>query len=131
MCGIAGEVRFDGADADLAALARCTARMTRCGPDSGGAWTSGPIGFGHRRLKIIDLSAARSQPMIDAQLGLSVVFNGCLYNYRTAARFCPRSRRSSPVTGTTGSLHFPIDEPLPRDLVDKLLTTRIKQLGLL
>jgi asparagine synthetase B (glutamine-hydrolysing) len=98
MCGIAGEVRFDGADADLAALARCTARMTRCGPDSGGAWTSGPIGFGHRRLKIIDLSAARSQPMIDAQLGLSVVFNGCLYNYRTAARFCPRSRRSSPVT---------------------------------
>ena len=83
MCGIAGEVRFDGADADLAELARCTARMTRRGPDSGGAWTSGPIGFGHRRLKIIDLSAAGSQPMVDAQLGLSVVFNGCLYNYKT------------------------------------------------
>jgi uncharacterized protein YdhG (YjbR/CyaY superfamily) len=33
--------------------------------------------------------------------------------------------------GTTGSLHFPIDEPLPRDLVDKVLTTRMKQLGLL
>jgi uncharacterized protein YdhG (YjbR/CyaY superfamily) len=33
--------------------------------------------------------------------------------------------------GTKGSLHFAIDEPLPRDLVDKLLTTRMKQLGLL
>jgi asparagine synthase (glutamine-hydrolysing) len=83
MCGIAGEMRFDGADADLAALARCTARMTRRGPDSGGAWASGPIGFGHRRLKIIDLSAAGAQPMVDAQLGLSVVFNGCLYNYQS------------------------------------------------
>jgi uncharacterized protein YdhG (YjbR/CyaY superfamily) len=41
---------------------------------------------------------------------------------------------ASELTGyesTTGSLHFPIDEPLPRDLVDKLLTTRMKQLGLL
>jgi uncharacterized protein YdhG (YjbR/CyaY superfamily) len=33
--------------------------------------------------------------------------------------------------GTRGSLHFAIDEPLPRDLVDKLLTARMKQLGLL
>jgi asparagine synthase (glutamine-hydrolysing) len=82
VCGIAGEVRFDGAEVDLAALGRCTDRLARRGPDSGGAWTSGPIGFGHRRLSIIDLSAAGSQPMVDADLGLTVVFNGCLYNYR-------------------------------------------------
>jgi asparagine synthase (glutamine-hydrolysing) len=82
MCGIAGEVRFDGADADVEALARCCAQMTRRGPDSGGIWASGSVAFGHRRLKIIDLSAAGSQPMTDSQLGLSVVFNGCIYNYR-------------------------------------------------
>lgn len=82
MCGIAGEVRFDGADADVAALGRCCAQMTRRGPDGGGTWASGPVALGHRRLKIIDLSAAGSQPMVDPQLGLSVVFNGCIYNYR-------------------------------------------------
>ncbi|MCW2528540.1 MAG: N-acetylglutaminylglutamine amidotransferase [Pseudonocardiales bacterium] len=82
MCGIAGEVRFDGADADVEALARCCAQMTRRGPDGGGIWASGSVAFGHRRLKIIDLSAAGSQPMTDSELGLSVVFNGCIYNYR-------------------------------------------------
>jgi asparagine synthase (glutamine-hydrolysing) len=40
------------------------------------------VGFGHRRLKIIDLSERAAQPMTDPALGLSLVFNGCLYNYR-------------------------------------------------
>ena len=40
------------------------------------------MAFGHRRLSIIDLAAASAQPMIDPELGLAVVFNGCIYNFR-------------------------------------------------
>jgi asparagine synthase (glutamine-hydrolysing) len=82
MCGLAGELRFDGRAADVAAVQRCCTRLARRGPDGSGIWASGPVALGHRRLSIIDLSAAGSQPMIDAALGLSVVFNGCIYNYK-------------------------------------------------
>jgi asparagine synthase (glutamine-hydrolysing) len=44
---------------------------------------NGPVAFGHRRLQIIDLSDAGRQPMIDEELGLTLVFNGCIYNYRS------------------------------------------------
>ena len=40
------------------------------------------VGFGHRRLRIIDLSSRGAQPMVDAELGLSLAFNGCIYNYK-------------------------------------------------
>src|SRR4051794_41794828 len=60
--------------------------MTRClvhrGPDGEGLWTHGPVAFGHRRLAIIDLSPAGAQPMVDATTRATVVFNGCIYNYR-------------------------------------------------
>ncbi len=82
MCGFAGEIRRDGAPADLDALARMSATMADRGPDAAGAWAQGPIGLAHRRLKIIDLTAASGQPLVDAGLGLSGVFNGCIYNYR-------------------------------------------------
>ncbi len=52
------------------------------GPDGGGVLANGPTALGHRRLKIIDLSDKASQPMTDPELGLSIVFNGCIYNYR-------------------------------------------------
>src|ERR1700710_1008347 len=55
--------------------------MSRRGPDGSGIWSNGPVALGHRRLAIIDLSAAGAQPMVDAELGLTVVFNGCIYNY--------------------------------------------------
>jgi asparagine synthase (glutamine-hydrolysing) len=82
VCGFAGEVRFDGRAVDVDALGRMNARMVARGPDSAGIWQSGPVGLAHRRLTIIDLSRAGEQPMIDAALGLSLVFNGCIYNYR-------------------------------------------------
>jgi asparagine synthase (glutamine-hydrolysing) len=59
-----------------------TATMARRGPDDQGLWASGGAALGHRRLCIIDLSRAGSQPLIDAQLGLAVAFNGCIYNHR-------------------------------------------------
>ncbi|GGH89582.1 N-acetylglutaminylglutamine amidotransferase [Pseudomonas fluvialis] len=81
MCGIAGELRFDQQPADLAALARITHHLAPRGPDDCGFHSQGCLAFGHRRLKIMDLGAASAQPMIDPQLGLSLVFNGAIYNY--------------------------------------------------
>lgn len=59
-----------------------TQRLERRGPDHHGAWAEGPLAFGHRRLAIIDLSERAHQPMLDPELGLRIVFNGTLYNYR-------------------------------------------------
>lgn len=82
MCGICGELRFDGAPADMAAIGRMSERLARRGPDHSGSFSDGALGFGHRRLSIIDLSVKSHQPMIDAELGLALVFNGTIYNYR-------------------------------------------------
>lgn len=57
-------------------------RMASRGPDGAGLFVQGGIALGHRRLKIIDLSDASQQPMVDAELGLAIVFNGAIYNYR-------------------------------------------------
>ena len=82
MCGLAGEVRFDGERADVAALDRMTACQAHRGPDGDGLWARGRVGLGHRRLSIIDLSEKGAQPMVDPHLGLTVVFNGIVYNHR-------------------------------------------------
>ena len=82
MCGICGELRFDGALPDLAAIARISEKLARRGPDHAGTFTDGPLAFGHRRLAIIDLSASADQPMVDPALQLALVFNGTIYNYR-------------------------------------------------
>ncbi len=82
MCGICGELRFDGQPADLGAIERMCTRLERRGPDHGGSFSDGVLGLGHRRLAIIDLSAHANQPLIDQELGLALVFNGTIYNYR-------------------------------------------------
>jgi len=82
MCGICGEIRFDGSSADVAAVTRMTCAMESRGPDSDGVVAHSRIALGHRRLSIIDLSARGGQPMVDSDLGLTLVFNGCIYNYQ-------------------------------------------------
>ncbi|MEU4624050.1 N-acetylglutaminylglutamine amidotransferase [Actinoplanes sp. NPDC023801] len=82
MCGIAGEICYGDRKADTEAIRRMLPCLASRGPDGDGLWDGGRIAFGHRRLKIIDLSEAGAQPMTDEQLGLTVVFNGCVYNYR-------------------------------------------------
>jgi asparagine synthase (glutamine-hydrolysing) len=86
MCGICGELGFDNRPADLSAVQRMTARLEPRGPDHGGSYSDGPLGFGHRRLSIIDLSEHANQPMVDPQLCLALVFNGTIYNYRELRR---------------------------------------------
>lgn len=81
MCGIAGELRFDGLAPDRHAIERMLTQLARRGPDSAGVHQVGPVAFGHRRLAIIDLSPRSNQPMVDAGLGLVLVFNGTIYNY--------------------------------------------------
>ncbi|MDR2364453.1 MAG: N-acetylglutaminylglutamine amidotransferase, partial [Zoogloeaceae bacterium] len=86
MCGICGELRFDGQAADGEALARMTRVLYPRGPDASGRFIDGALAMGHRRLAVIDLSDAASQPMRDDALGLALVFNGVIYNYRELRR---------------------------------------------
>ena len=82
MCGICGQLRFDGDTPSSESLDNMMNKLARRGPDSNGKWLDGAIGFGHQRLSIIDLSSSGSQPMIDNLLKLTLVFNGTIYNYK-------------------------------------------------
>jgi len=81
MCGICGEIRFDGAPASARHIEAMAQNLAPRGPDGAGMVVRGPAGLGHRRLKIIDLSEAGAQPFVDTALGLTLAFNGCIYNY--------------------------------------------------
>jgi asparagine synthase (glutamine-hydrolysing) len=86
--------RFDGApvrEADLRAMA---AQLAHRGPDDEGYWCDGPVGFGHRRLSIIDL-AGSAQPMAGAGDRLHVTFNGEILNYRELRRRLPYPYRTA------------------------------------
>ena len=83
MCGIAGFAgRFDPA-----LLAAMSERLAHRGPDDRGRFLSAepPVGLAHRRLSIIDLSAAGRQPMAVDGGALRITFNGEIYNYRELA----------------------------------------------
>lgn len=82
MCGIAGEVRFNGRRPSLDAVRVMTDALAPRGPDGEGIHAQEGVALGHRRLKIVDLSERGAQPMLDRELGLGIVFNGMIYNYR-------------------------------------------------
>ena len=82
MCGICGQLRFDGGTPSSGSLEKMMNKLSRRGPDSNGKWIQSSIGFGHQRLSIIDLSNSGSQPMTDNLLNLILVFNGTIYNYK-------------------------------------------------
>ncbi|MCD1599900.1 N-acetylglutaminylglutamine amidotransferase [Rheinheimera aquimaris] len=81
MCGIAGEISFAGKASTLY-VEKMLDKLAPRGPDGWGVSAQGNVCFGHQRLKVIDLTAAGAQPMHDSALGLSIVFNGCIYNYK-------------------------------------------------
>ncbi len=82
MCGIAGYLNSDGRPAAVPVLARMSRALAHRGPDGEGHWTDGPLGFGHRRLAIIDLSAAAAQPMLSGDGRFAITYNGEVYNFR-------------------------------------------------
>ncbi len=83
MCGIAGRVNFlSGAPVSRETVTGMCDLIAHRGPDGHGVYCAGPVGFGHRRLAIIDLSPLGRQPMLSADGTLVVTFNGEIYNYR-------------------------------------------------
>lgn len=82
MCGIAGIVRFDGSCVDQWQLDRLTDALAHRGPDGSGTYIAGNVGLGHRRLSIIDLSEAASQPMISDDGQVILIFNGEIYDFQ-------------------------------------------------
>jgi asparagine synthase (glutamine-hydrolysing) len=83
MCGIVG-IASTSSISDAAWLAAGRDAMRHRGPDDEGEWwsTDRQVGLAHRRLAIIDLTAAGHQPMCDGSGELCIVFNGEIYNYR-------------------------------------------------
>ncbi len=81
MCGIAG--CYQQADGHKL-VDVMTDRIAHRGPDANGTWSHEDervsVQLGHRRLSIIDLSAAADQPL--SKHGLTLVYNGELYNYK-------------------------------------------------
>jgi len=81
VCGIAG--RYQQADGQKL-VDVMSARIAHRGPDAAGVWSYEndrvSVQFGHRRLSIIDLSAAADQPF--SKQGMTLIYNGELYNYR-------------------------------------------------
>ncbi len=82
MCGICGELTFDGRPVRPDDVRAMSDALEHRGPDDQGLHCDGPIGLGHRRLSIIDLSAAGRQPMWTTDGRLAIVFNGEVYNFR-------------------------------------------------
>jgi asparagine synthase (glutamine-hydrolysing) len=84
MCGICGELRFDGRPAEIPEIVAMRDRLLHRGPDSDGVYVSpaSRAGLGFRRLRIIDLTPKGSQPMTNEDGSVRVVFNGEIYNFR-------------------------------------------------
>lgn len=82
MCGITGVVSKEGIDSIHSAIQRMNRRIQHRGPDGEGKFFQEHVGLGHRRLSIIDLSAAGNQPMFSADKRYVIVFNGEIYNYK-------------------------------------------------
>jgi asparagine synthase (glutamine-hydrolysing) len=81
MCGIAGIVHLDGTPAAIVDLKKMTEAIAHRGPDNEGQVVEGFVGLGHRRLSIIDLSAAANQPMLSSCGRYLISYNGEIYNF--------------------------------------------------
>src|SRR5689334_4545170 len=81
MCGIAGVLRGDSEPVPPGLIDAMIAVLRHRGPDGEGSYFDNGIGLGFTRLAIIDLTPASDQPIIDADAGVAMVFNGEIYNY--------------------------------------------------
>ena len=81
MCGIAGVLKPPGERAERADLERLSGALAHRGPDDEGFHLDGPLGLAHRRLSILDLTAAGHQPMANEDGTVWVVYNGQLFDF--------------------------------------------------
>lgn len=103
MCGIAGIFNIDGRPVSITTLRQMTDVVAHRGPDGEGFWTNSFVGFGHRRLAIIDLSPLGHQPMQTDDGSLVITYGGEIYNFQNlrieleAAGYSFRSRSDTEV----------------------------------
>ena len=83
MCGICGLIDFSAVPVSPSLIDKMTDAIRHRGPDDKGIYVDGPVGLGHARLSIIDLSQAGHQPMISDDRMVSITFNGEVYNFQT------------------------------------------------
>ncbi|MBN1847347.1 MAG: asparagine synthase (glutamine-hydrolyzing) [Deltaproteobacteria bacterium] len=83
MCGICGVLDFSNQGVSQALLQRMTQSFSYRGPDDEGFFVNPPIGLGHRRLSIIDLSSSGRQPMSNEDDSIWLIFNGEIYGFET------------------------------------------------
>ena len=86
MCGICGELTFDGRPVRPDDVRAMSAALAHRGPDDEGEMIGEDgdlcVGFGHQRLSIIDLSPAGRQPMSNEDGSIWITYNGEIYNYK-------------------------------------------------
>ncbi len=108
MCGIAGIFHYRSADrpVDRQLLERMTRCLAHRGPDGEGFHIDGPLGFGHRRLAIVDLSPTGSQPMCNEDRSLWINYNGEFYNHRAQRSRLEARHTFRGSSDTETFLHF-------------------------
>jgi asparagine synthase (glutamine-hydrolysing) len=81
MCGITGIFNLNSEHVNQDLLTRMTRLLSHRGPDDEGIYICGKLGFGHRRLSIIDLSSRGHQPMSNEDSSIWITYNGEIYNH--------------------------------------------------
>jgi asparagine synthase (glutamine-hydrolysing) len=81
MCGLAGILYGDGTPVAADVLRAMAGALSHRGPDDEGFHQDGPLGFAHRRLSILDLTAAGHQPMSNEDGTVWLVYNGQLFGF--------------------------------------------------
>lgn len=117
MCGIVGTY-FPNSSARESELREMSECLTHRGPDEGGIFCSSSVGFGHRRLSIIDLETGR-QPIFNEDGSIVVIFNGEIYNYRSLREELTKSGHEF-ETGTDTEVLVHLYEEYGTDLVNHL-----------
>jgi len=107
MCGICGKIDLTGKAVPQALLRSMTESFAYRGPDDEGFFFEGPVGLGHRRLSIIDLSPSGRQPMSNEDQALWLVFNGEIYDFaETRKELVSRGHSLKSHTDTETVLHL-------------------------
>jgi asparagine synthase (glutamine-hydrolysing) len=82
MCGICGVLDFSRKNVSTSLLKKMTDSIAHRGPDGEGWYQNKGLGFGHRRLAIVDLSPLGHQPMVTQDNRYAITYNGEIYNFR-------------------------------------------------
>src|SRR5580704_4849278 len=109
MGGIAGIYHYAEPDRaiDRSLLERMTRTLAHRGPDDEGFYVRGNLGFGHRRLSIVDLSLTGAQPMSSEDGTYSITYDGEFYNHASfREKLCARGHRFRGTSDTETLLHL-------------------------